>query len=268
MRSAVASSFPTSRSWWRIGRAKKPQRVWPRACTSRARTRSRTVDSPLAVVGQAVERRQQGGAALERLAELLGVDAPGAADALDRRRLAGLADGVRVDRHGGPRRAGDAQRAQPPLVADPARLVGRDDGRVGRVHPLREVPEALPPDPRRDRDLPAQRQDLEHLGHVAVVGPARRRPRDGARVRDVARQQRPGLAEPLEDVPPEPIVRRARSRAFSQVGRPAMSARKRRRSPIGGRGVELEQRPILLQGLLQVSRRYADPTDSRLQGPR
>ena len=82
-----------------------------------------------------------------------------------------------------PSRAGDPERAQPALVADPARLVARHDRRVGRVDALGEVPQPLPALAAGDRDLAAHREELEHLGDVAVVRPARGRPRHDAACR-------------------------------------------------------------------------------------
>ena len=109
-------------------------------------------------------------------------------------------------------------------LPDPLRLVGRDDGCAGRVHPLGQVPDALPSDTTRDGDLATHHEELEHLGDVAVVGPSRRRPRHHAGVRNIARQERPGRAEPVENVASKPVVGRA-TPARSCLGHVAMSAR-------------------------------------------
>ena len=85
-------------------------------------------------------------------------------------------------------------------------LLDRRHDDVGRVDPLGQVPQPLPPDAPGDRDLAAHHQELQHLGDVAVVRPAGRGPRHHGRVRDVAGGQRPGAAEQLEDVAPEPVV--------------------------------------------------------------
>ena len=132
-------------------------------------------------------------------------------------------------------------------------LLDRRDGDVGRVDPLGQVPQPLPPDAPGDRDLAAHHQELQHLGDVAVVRPPGRCPRHDARVRDVARAQRPGAPEQVEDVAPETVV-------VAQPGALLVVAR-----PLGRAGevqaqvahrpherVELEQRPVLLQRLLEL----------------
>ena len=187
LRSAMASTFPTSRSPWRIGQGE----VAPAALGGGLVHLERVLEveqllGARPVVDEAVERRQQRRPPFEIPAERGGVDAPFALRALDHGRLAGLAHVDRLDRHGGRLLPGDPERGEPPLVPDPARLVdGRDDD-VGRVHPRGDVPQPLPSDTSGDRDLAAHHQELEHLGDVAVVRPAGRGPRHDARVRDVA----------------------------------------------------------------------------------
>ena len=119
--------------------------------------------------------------------------------------------------------------------------------RSGRSH------SRSPPDPPGDRDLAAHHQELEHLGDVAVVGPPGRSPRRDARVGDVARAQRAGAAEQVEDVAPETVV-------VAEPGALLVVAR-----PVGRTGevqadvahrpdqrVVLEQRAVLLDGLLEL----------------
>ena len=75
-----------------------------------------------------------------------------------------------------------------------------------RVDPLGEVPQTLPAPPAGDRDLAVRREELEHLGDVAVVRPAGRRPRHLGGVRDVARRQRTGRRQQVEHPPAERLV--------------------------------------------------------------
>ena len=142
------------------------------------------------VVDEPVERREERRPPLEVVAERTGIDAPLALHALDDGGLAGLADVDRLDRHGRRLLAGDAERGEPALVLRAVCLVHRRDDDAGGVDPLRQVPQTLAPGAPGDRDLAAQHEELEHLGHVAVVRPAGRRPRHHARVGDVARAQR------------------------------------------------------------------------------
>ena len=129
-------------------------------------------------------------------------------------------------------------------------LDGRDDD-VGRVHPLGEIPQPLAPDAPGDRDLPAHHQELEHLGDVAVVRPPGRGPRHHAGVRDVARAQRPGAAEQLEDVAPEAVVvADPRVRALVAAARPAAREDEAEVAHRPNQRVVLEQRAVLLEGLL------------------
>ena len=87
-----------------------------------------------------------------------------------------------------------------------------------------------------------------------------RRPRHRAGVGDVAGQQRPGGREPVEDVATKPVVApqplaRRRVRGRGRHGRkeePQVTHRPHHR-------VELEERPVLLQGLLQMGRLVRRP---------
>ena len=141
----------------------------------------------------------------ERLPELGRVHPPGALDPLDHGRFADLGHVGRLDRARRSARAGDAQRGQPPLVADAPGLVGRDH-RVARVDTFGQVPEPVAAAAARHRDLAAQDHVLEHLGDVAVVGPAGRLPGHRAQVGKLPGRQRPGRREPLEDVPAADVV--------------------------------------------------------------
>ena len=100
---------------------------------------------PLAVEDQPVERRQQRGAAPERLVEpreLLRVDPPGAAHALDERRLPGIRDGAGLAAgHRGAAGAGDAERGEPSAVALGPGLLERHR-EEGRAAPGRRGPRA------------------------------------------------------------------------------------------------------------------------------
>jgi hypothetical protein len=161
---------------------------------------------PRPIVDEAVEGREQRRAAGERPVERLGIDAPPARDALDHRGLARVADVDGLHRHRRAPRPRDPERAQAPRVADRQRLLARDDRGVRWVDALREVPQSLPPPAAGHRDLAAHGQKLEHLRHVAVVRPARRRPRLDVGVRDVAGDQRAADAQQAEDVAAEAVV--------------------------------------------------------------
>jgi hypothetical protein len=115
-----------------------------------------------------------------------GSNAPLALDALDHGRLAGLADVDRLDRHLRALPPGDAERGEPSLVLHAACLVSRRDDDVGRVDALGQVPQPFAPDAPLDRDLAEHQQELQHLGHVAVVRPPARGQRHDAGVRDVS----------------------------------------------------------------------------------
>src|SRR5258708_33426144 len=85
------------------------------------------LDGALAVVDEPVERRQQRRAPGERLAQQTWIDPPRALDALDDGLFASLAHVHGLDRALWSPGAGDAQGAQPPLVADGQRLARGDD---------------------------------------------------------------------------------------------------------------------------------------------
>ncbi len=208
---------------------------------------------PHAIVDEPVEGRQQRGPALEAVVQVRRVDAPLALHALDDGGLARLADVDRLHRHRPPLRPRDAERCEPALVPDPLRLLDRGDLDVSRIDALGQVPEPLPPDPAGDRHLTASLHELEHLGDVAVVRPAGRRPRHDTRVRDVAGRERARALQQPEDVPPAAVV------VAEPHVHPPLAA------PSAGTGeveaevahrpderVELEQRPILLERSLQV----------------
>ena len=134
------------------------------------------------------------------------------------------------------------------------RVVFRRDDDVGGVHPLGKIPQPLAPDSPGDRDLPAHHQELQHLGDVAVVGPPGRGPRHHARVRDLARAQGPGAAEQLEDVAPEAVVvADPRVRALVTAARPTGCEVQAQVAHRPHQRVVLEERAVLLQGLLEVS---------------
>ena len=135
------------------------------------------------------------------------VDAPSAQHALDDGFFTGVADVGRLARYLWTGGAGDAERREPALVAVPDGGVEIEGGQAGRVDALGEVPVALSPPAARDRDVPAEGEGLEHPRDVAVVGPARRRPRLDAGVGDVAGQQRALLLQQREDVAAERLVR-------------------------------------------------------------
>ena len=96
--------------------------------------------------------------------------------------------------------------AEAALVAVRDGLVERERRQAGRVDALGEVEVALAALAPRDGDLAAQGEGLEHLGDVAVVGPAGRGPGHDARVGDVAREQGALGLEPGEDVAAERVV--------------------------------------------------------------
>src|SRR5215210_658241 len=159
-----------------------------------------------AVVDQPVERRQERRATLEVVGERRRVDDPSAGGSLD---LGGLALDllvVALPGHAEHLGARDSQRSQPAHREDPAGLAQRD-GLHGRIDTLGEIPQPLPANATRDRHLPTRVEELEHLGDVAVAGPAARLPGHHARIRYVARRQRPRSAQELEDVPAKGSVR-------------------------------------------------------------
>ena len=75
------------------------------------------------------------------------------------------------------------------------------------VHTLGDVPHAVPPAPPCDSDRAAEHEALEHHHDVAIAVPARRLPRDNARVGDVARHERPVRGKSIEHIVAElPVV--------------------------------------------------------------
>ena len=75
--SAVASTLPTSRSSWTMGARETPASRGLRLVHLQHVLEPEQIESPVAIVDQAVERRQQGSASLEGLSERFGVHAPG-----------------------------------------------------------------------------------------------------------------------------------------------------------------------------------------------
>ena len=145
---------------------------------------------------------------------------------------------------------------QPPLAAEAVGLLLGERRQAGGVHPLGQVPDALRSAPAGDRDLAAHQQELEHLGDVAVVRPAGRLPGHLGGVRDVARDERAGIAEPFQDIAPEFVI------GGDPFARPLVSVPAGRWVPVVQRqvldgpnhGVELEQGPIHLQRLPELLR--------------
>ena len=160
---------------------------------------------PLAVLDQPVERRQQRGAALERLVQERRLHSPVALDPLDDRGLAGFADVVRLALLHALPRSRHAERAEPTFVAQPARLVGVGDRVVG-VDPLGQVPERLTALTAGGGDLAASDHQPEQHLDVLVVVPARGRPRHLAGVLERAGRQRTLPPQLVEDLPPAAVV--------------------------------------------------------------
>ena len=124
---------------------------------------------------------------------------------------------------------------------------------MGRVHAVGQVPNPLPPDAPGDRNLAAHQQELQHLGDVAVVRPPGRGPWHDTCVRDIARSQRPGAAEQVEDVAAETVVG-AEPVPLLLVYRP-VGRTGEVQTEVGHRPhqrVVLEQRPVLLERMLEV----------------
>ena len=151
-----------------------------------------------AVVDEPVEGAEQRRASREVVGdvEVCRVDAPRARHPFDLGGLTGVADVGALARHHRAGGAGDAEGGEAALVAVRDGLLEGERRQVGRVDALGQVEVALAALAPGDGDLAAQGQGLEHLGDVAVVGPAGRGPRDDARVGDVAREQRPVGLEP------------------------------------------------------------------------
>ena len=163
------------------------------------------LEGALAVVDEPVERRQQRGAPRERTTQQRRVDAPLAFHAVDDGGLTHLAHIPRFHRALQRAGSGDAERAEPPLVARALRLLEGDDRTVG-VDARREVPQPLRSLPARDRDLAPRHHEVEHLLDVAVVGPPGRPPGLRAGIRQLAHRQRAGGLQPLQDVPSAGVV--------------------------------------------------------------
>jgi hypothetical protein len=64
---------------------------------------------------------------------------------------------------------------KPPLVADAARLIGRNHAIIW-IYPRRQVPEPVTALPTSDRNLASRHHELQQLGDVAIVGPTRECP--------------------------------------------------------------------------------------------
>ena len=163
-----------------------------------------------AVVDQAIERREQGRASGERpvgcAVELCGIHPPGAGHPVDDRGLAGVAHLAGFGGEVGGAVAHQAERLEAALVPPPPGLL--DGERLDRrIDALREIPEPAVLVATAHRDVALHHQDLEHLRDVLLVGPARGRPREHARVVDLPGRERTVLAKPLQHVLPEGLVR-------------------------------------------------------------
>lgn len=144
-------------------------------------------------------------------------------------------------------RPGDAEGGEPALIPDAPGILERDGVDI-RIDALGEVPEPLTALAVGDRDLTAQREDLEELRRVAVVGPASRRPGDCRSIRDVARGEGAGIRETGEDVMAKRVVRLeppARSLSLREGPHPGEEERK-----VGHgthEGIEFEERAVDLE---------------------
>jgi hypothetical protein len=215
----------------------------------------------LAVHHQPVERRQQRGATLE-VAEPLEVrrlHPPRPLHALDHGRLAGVADVRRLGAVRGTLRARDAQGQQPAAVPLRERLVGVGQ-RLVVVHPLGQVPQLLPAERVRDRDLVALEHVPEHLLDVLVVRPAARAPRALAGVGQGGRRQRALRTQRGQDVLAALLVGREPAGHFVHPGLEVSAAGPvRRLGPVQrqvlDRSVEPEvvHQPLVLDQRLQLA---------------
>ena len=98
-----------------------------------------------------------------------------------------------------PRCEPHAERAEALLVVEPPRL--RERQRLGLGIPaLGEIPDALLALPADDRHLAARGEELEHQAHLALAPPAVVLASVAGRVGDLAREERPALAQLLQDV--------------------------------------------------------------------
>ena len=209
----------------------------------------------VAVVDEAVERRQQRRAAGEGLVERGGVRPPLPLQSVDRHGYAGVPHRDLLTREDGCLGAGYAERPESSLLPAPPGLVGGKGLEVG-VDAVGDVPEPLPSDTSGDSDLSHPGQQLEHLGDVAVVRPAGGVPRQLAGVRHVAGEQRPGVAQAGEDVAPEAVVRLDPCPNCEMRGVAHLLGDMERH---GGHrpdvGNLLEKGPVLLQRPRQIGRR-------------
>ena len=198
---------------------------------------------------------------LER-GDRLGIDAELPRAALDDRGLARrLAHAVPP-----PVRLRDAGGLQHPLFEQTRRLFLVVLGKVGRIHPLGEIPSSVPALATDDRDLALTQQEIEHDRHLVRAAPAVGGPAHLSGVGDVGGEQRPLGLEPGEDVARGTgRSRRATPSSLSRSGHRriagSMSGQQAHR-PEGA--VELEEQPVELDGLLQLPG-LVRPADARPQ---
>ena len=131
LRSAVASSFPTSRSPYRIGSAKYPNYVWQRACTSPADSRDRRARPVRLRSSIKCQWRPQPGAPREWLAQQGRIDSPGALTPSTTAGSPIWPTTIGSTGHSASRAHGDAQSGEAALVAGAERLVCKDHRAVG-----------------------------------------------------------------------------------------------------------------------------------------
>ena len=223
------------------------------------------------VVDQSVERRQQDRPASERAIEDLAMR-----PSLSREPVHGHADGSPLPlelpqcplpprgsfaREGPPEPVdlGDAEGPQLHVEETPGLLSRARPGFVEREAPRREIPDPLLAGPARDHDLSLGPQHLEHhRGVPAVVVPPTGPPADRGAILERPGGQGALVAQPLQDVPPEPRVL-AEVPADVRVPPAAGTRVAPHRLPMHGelRGREderpvLEQRPIPPQEPLEL----------------
>ena len=116
----------------------------------------------------------------------------------------------------------DTQSAQGSLgrPADDLTLREPIPRRPCRKPPLGQVPPSLDPRAARHHDPSLEPKEVEHLAHVAVVGPAGRAPTCRRAVLEVPHPQRPAPAKCGDDVPPKAEVLLDPFRRPSAVGSP------------------------------------------------
>ena len=204
-----------------------------------------------------IQDRHPSAGVLGEARECLRIDPPFPPRPLDDRRLTG-----RADRR--PRRllARDPGGLQAPTLEHEARVLGIQLGNAC-VNPLADVPHALTSLAADDPDLTEGGEQVEHARHLIGAVPA------GlvvmghlTRVGDLGREHRPLRPQPSEDVATEPVVRRHPGRRALTEHAGAHPRQMCRQE--GCRvevSVELEQQPVLLDGLPQLARlvRPADP---------